>query len=99
IWRGGEQGEAELLASCYRTSFALAIENGCRHLAYPAISCGVYGYPMKAAAEIALRTLANELSQPHEAGEFGGPMTVTFVLFGKDAYETWKNVAEATGLA
>jgi O-acetyl-ADP-ribose deacetylase (regulator of RNase III) len=53
VWRGGGRGEPELLASCYRASFLLARENGARSVAYPAISCGVYGYPADAAARIA----------------------------------------------
>ncbi|MGB2973177.1 MAG: O-acetyl-ADP-ribose deacetylase, partial [Candidatus Competibacter sp.] len=55
IWGGGDRGEPELLASCYRNSLELAMENGVRTLAFPAISCGVYGYPLAAAARIALR--------------------------------------------
>ncbi|CAB1369694.1 O-acetyl-ADP-ribose deacetylase [Denitratisoma oestradiolicum] len=54
VWRGGDQGEAELLASCYRSSFALARAHGLCRLAFPAISCGVYGYPWKEAAAIAV---------------------------------------------
>ena len=53
VWRGGEYGEAELLASCYRSALALAQENGCRSIAFPAISTGAYGYPADAAAKIA----------------------------------------------
>ena len=45
VWRGGTQGEAELLASCYRTCIALAVEHRLATLAFPAISCGIYGYP------------------------------------------------------
>lgn len=59
VWRGGEQGEAELLASCYRESLALAAAHGARSIAFPAISTGVYGYPLAEAAEIAVvETLA-----------------------------------------
>ncbi|GAB4358019.1 MAG: O-acetyl-ADP-ribose deacetylase [Gammaproteobacteria bacterium] len=57
VWRGGEQGEAELLASCYRNCFRLAIENGIRSIAFPAISTGVYGYPKREAATIATREM------------------------------------------
>lgn len=55
VWHGGGRGEAERLAACYRNSLALAAENGCRSVAFPCISTGVYGYPIEAAAEIAVR--------------------------------------------
>lgn len=55
VWQGGSAGEPELLASCYRTSLALASENAIKTIAYPAISCGVYGYPLNAAVAIAVR--------------------------------------------
>ncbi len=55
IWQGGNRDEAELLAACYRNSLALADDYGLRSIAFPAISTGVYGYPINQAAEIALR--------------------------------------------
>ncbi len=55
IWHGGTEQEHRLLASCYRTSLQLAVEHNCRSLAFPAISCGVYGYPVDAAARVAMR--------------------------------------------
>ena len=54
VWRGGGHGEAELLASAYRVSLELAVVHGARSVAFPAISCGAYGYPIPAAAEIAV---------------------------------------------
>lgn len=54
VWQGGGRGEAELLESCYRNSFALALEQGARSIAFPAISTGVYGYPKEQAVEIAI---------------------------------------------
>ena len=54
VWQGGIAGEAELLASCYRRSLQLAIENDVRSIAFPAISCGVFGYPIDAAVKVAL---------------------------------------------
>jgi len=66
IWRGGQAGERELLTSCYRRSLELAVEYEARSIAFPAISCGVYGYPVSAAADIAVEAvvvfLANDTS-------------------------------------
>lgn len=64
VWRGGGAGEADLLASCYRESLKLAGANGVRTLAFPAISCGVYGYPWEEAARIATHTVAEWLTHP-----------------------------------
>jgi O-acetyl-ADP-ribose deacetylase (regulator of RNase III) len=61
VWRGGDAGEAELLASCYRRSLEVAAAAGARTIAYPAISTGVYGYPVDAAAKIAVATLREAL--------------------------------------
>lgn len=58
VWQGGAQGEPELLASCYRESLALALAQGVRKIAFPAISCGVYGYPLEGAVHIAVRECA-----------------------------------------
>ncbi len=57
VWHGGNQGEPELLAACYRNSLALAEAEGLRSIAFPAISCGVYGYPLEQAAAIAVSEL------------------------------------------
>jgi O-acetyl-ADP-ribose deacetylase (regulator of RNase III) len=62
VWYGGRQREPELLASCYRTSLALAVQRGIKTLAFPAISCGAYGYPLAAAVTIAVRECANALA-------------------------------------
>jgi O-acetyl-ADP-ribose deacetylase (regulator of RNase III) len=58
VWQGGRRREPELLASCYRSSLALAREDGLRSIAFPAISCGVYGYPLPDAVAIAVRECA-----------------------------------------
>ncbi len=63
VWHGGKQGEPVLLASCYRRSLALALEHGCRSIAFPAISCGIYGYPMAEGAKVAVRETAAFLDQ------------------------------------
>jgi O-acetyl-ADP-ribose deacetylase (regulator of RNase III) len=61
VWHGGKQREPELLASCYRSSLDLAVRNGVRTIAFPAISCGAYGYPPEAAVRIAVRECADFL--------------------------------------
>ena len=68
VWYGGTRGEAELLASCYRNSLKLAAEAGCRSIAFPGISTGVYGYPAEAAARIAIDTVRSWRQElPEEA--------------------------------
>ena len=57
VWRGGEEGEPELLESCYRSCFQIALNNGVHTIAFPAISTGVYGYPKEAATRIAVRVM------------------------------------------
>ena len=63
VWRGGDAGEAELLASCYRRSMQLAGERNLRSIAFSAISCGVYGYPIDQAARIAVSEVMSVLNQ------------------------------------
>ena len=65
IWRGGESGEAVLLGSCYRTSLTLAAEAGFHSIAFPLISAGIYGYPLKQALEIAVSSMQAFLAE-HE---------------------------------
>ena len=84
IWQGGDAGEPELLAACYRNSLKLAVAHGVRTLAFPAISCGVYGYPLDEAAQIAVREVKAFLAQEDRIE------TVFLVCFGGDvraAYE------------
>ena len=78
VWRGGAGGEPELLASCYRRSLALAIANNVRTIAFPAISCGVYGYPIDAAADIAIGETKRVLADGDDFDR------VLFVAFGGD---------------
>ena len=78
IWRGGELGEPDLLASCYIQSLTLAHSQGLRSIAFPAISCGVYGYPFVAATRIAL-TECLRFTARH-----AGIDTLTFALFSPD---------------
>lgn len=63
VWHGGEQNEAQLLASCYHTSMDLAAEKGVTTVAFPAISCGVFGYPLEQAVAIAVRSVQEKLVQ------------------------------------
>ena len=64
VWRGGGHGEAELLAACYRRSLQLATEHQLASIAFPAISTGVYGYPLTAATEIAIQTTLDFIHTP-----------------------------------
>src|SRR5690349_9131071 len=79
VWAGGGSGEPELLASCYRRSLALALDHGIRTIAFPAISCGVYGYPMESAGKIAVRECRLFVE------EHAAIAQVTFALFGASA--------------
>lgn len=65
IWHGGHRGEPEALASCYRTSLALAMEHGIRKIAFPSISTGVYSYPIDQASKVAVETVV-EFVKEHE---------------------------------
>ena len=79
VWRGGDAGESGLLASCYRASLELALAHGIRSIAFPAISCGAYGYPMREAAAIAVRECLR-FTRQHDAVE-----VVSFALSGSEA--------------
>ena len=78
VWRGGDDGEPELLASCHRRALAVAVELGCATVAFPAISTGVYGYPVERAAQVAVDTV--------RATEAPGVELVRFCLFGAAAH-------------
>ena len=69
VWHGGNRGEAELLRSCYTNSLTVAKERGCRGIAFPCISTGVYGYPRQAAAEIAVNACAAFVKDKGFTGE------------------------------
>jgi O-acetyl-ADP-ribose deacetylase (regulator of RNase III) len=78
VWSGGTRGEAEILANCYRNSLRIALENGVRTIAFPAISCGVYRYPIGDAARIAVDTTSEFLRENDSIA------AVTFVVFSDD---------------
>jgi O-acetyl-ADP-ribose deacetylase len=84
IWRGGGHSEAELLASCYRNSLRLAREHGIATIAFPAISCGIYGYPLDEAAQIAVR----------ETSAASGFDRIILTCFGADVYEAYRQALE-----
>lgn len=90
IWRGGAAGEAELLASAYRTSLGLAAELGARTVSFPAISCGVYGYPVDLAAPLAIATVSDVLAQGA-----GGVARVTFVLYSAETHASFAAALDA----
>jgi O-acetyl-ADP-ribose deacetylase (regulator of RNase III) len=90
VWHGGDRGEDELLASCYRNSLRLAVENGIRTIAFPAISTGVYRFPMDRAASIAVRE-ARAFLRDHATIE-----KVTFVCFGSAAREAYDQALRAS---
>ncbi len=85
VWHGGKRGEAELLASCYRNSLKLAIEHNIRSVAFPSISTGVYSYPLREAAEIAVRTVKEVVREYPRA--FDDVLWVLFDKTTKAAYD------------
>ncbi len=89
IWRGGLEGEPELLASAIQCCLQLAVKHDCESIALPAISTGVYGYPVDLAAEVSLET-ARSFVIEHEK-----PSLVRFVLFGEGAYGAFARVLES----
>ena len=85
VYHGGSQGEAKLLASCYERSLDVLAENGLTSIAFPAISCGIFGYPLEEAAKIAVNSVRNHL-------EVGGKITlVRFVLFDDKTLHVFEN--------
>ena len=85
VWSGGSRGEPGLLASCYRSSFELALEHQLKTIAFPAISCGAYGYPLEQAVRIAVRESAEFVAQ-HEPVE-----KVIFACFDRDTLDAYRN--------
>lgn len=88
VWHGGKNGEPELLSSCYRSCFTIARANALRTLAFPAISCGVYGYPIDLAVEIAVRETVAELNRK------SGLEKVIFACFDQAVYNSYRRAVE-----
>jgi O-acetyl-ADP-ribose deacetylase (regulator of RNase III) len=86
VWNGGTKDEPELLASCYKTSLRLATELGAKTIAFPAISTGIYGYPLHEACEIAVNTIGQH--------ENALPEQVILCMFSKESYEMMLDVVE-----
>jgi len=84
VWHGGDQGEPELLASCYRRSLAVAAGAGATSIAFPAISTGIFGYPRRAAAQVAVATT--------RAAEPAGIELVRFVAFDADTQRDYEEL-------
>ncbi|MCX8007187.1 MAG: O-acetyl-ADP-ribose deacetylase [Coriobacteriia bacterium] len=84
VWRGGSRGERDVLASCYRSSLAVAEQHGIKTVAFPCISTGAYGYPKAAACDVAVETVAEWLAE-HEL-----PQTVTFCCFDEEDAELYR---------
>ncbi|MGO9795954.1 MAG: O-acetyl-ADP-ribose deacetylase [Terracidiphilus sp.] len=89
VWSGGERGEPELLGNCYRSVFKIARENGIRSLAFPAISCGVYRFPVERAVKIAVGETVAELIGSDAIER------VVFACFGEEVYEMYRRAVDA----
>jgi O-acetyl-ADP-ribose deacetylase len=86
VWKGGTRHEPEILANCYRNSLQLAVENEIKTIAFPAISCGAYGYPIPEAAQIALKATRDFLATDDSIDK------VAFVLWGEDIYDAYRQL-------
>ena len=86
VWRAGKHHEPETLANCYRGSLQLAVESGIKTIAFPAISCGAYGYPIPDAAQIAVKTTRDFLTTQN------GIDKVIFVLWGEEIYAAYRQL-------
>ena len=86
VWHGGKHDEAQTLADCYRNSLQLALENEIKTIAFPAISCGAYGYPLEEAARIAFTTTRDFLATNNEVQK------VIFAVWGEDVYNAYQQI-------
>ena len=92
IWQGGEQNEAKLLASCYFFCLRLAVENKIKSIAFPAISCGVYGYPLEEACHIALESTLKFINSNDYLEK------IIFVNFNSRVYQIYLEATRTIGL-
>jgi len=90
VWYGGDGGEREKLHSAFTKCMELAVEHECKSIAFPAISTGVYGYPMKEGAEVAIEAVMHFLKSHKMLG--GDDILVRFVLWDKPSYDVWDEV-------
>ncbi len=86
VWSGGTRGEGEVLANCYRNSLQLAVDNGIKTIAFPAISCGAYRYPISEAAQIALKTTRESLTNRENIDK------VIFVVMSDQILEAYRRL-------
>src|SRR4051794_16665064 len=86
VWGGGLEGEPETLANCYRNSLHLTVENEIKTIAFPAISCGAYGFPVEEAASIAFKTTREFLTMSNMLQK------VILVVWGKDIYDAYRRL-------
>ena len=91
VWNGGVRGEPDLLASCYTSSLDLAVEHDIKTIAFPAISCGIYGYPIEEAARIAVNETIKFLAKDNTIER------VIFTCFGDDVYHAYLKAFEGLG--
>jgi O-acetyl-ADP-ribose deacetylase (regulator of RNase III) len=90
VWTGGKRGEAQILANCYRNSLQLAVENRIKTIAFPAISCGAYGYPIREAARIAIETTREFLASDDKIDK------VTFVVASDEILSAYQLLSRPT---
>jgi O-acetyl-ADP-ribose deacetylase (regulator of RNase III) len=86
VWTGGTRGESQILANCYRNSLRLAVKNRIKTIAFPAISCGAYGYPIREATRIAVETTREFLAADDKIKK------VIFVLWSEDLYQAYRQL-------
>jgi len=89
VWSGGRRGEAEVLAGCYRNSLQLAVENGIKTIAFPAISCGAYRFPVSEAAQIAVETTRKFLANNDKIDN------VIFVVMNDEILEAYRGLGRS----